>query len=301
MVNIRRMIVIIVFLVSGKEIFMLSACAQNTEEDSSYALLTKDLEFQTPTYHSSFDTPYPESFPDSLTLSRPMQVKKGSLVYVDKKTEYLFLIDGSHLAKRYRYNNDDICFIKKSTCDSICDIIFKHSNVLCMKNGDNNVRYIATILPDKRLLVNFSSYRFIGELIFIKDRNVTLYKNAKSLSTSKITAVWPPECTIGLGSCKIEIPDTSLAKKKILLSTKKIYLRDHTITPEYSVLLQRPNNTGHGETSYSYELIGELDLDNDGVNELIFADYGWEAVSFSIFKYIHNEWKCIYKGGGDGC
>lgn len=295
------MIVIIVFLVSGKEIFMSSACAQNIEEDSSYALLTKDLEFQAPTYHSSFDTPYPEHFPDSLIIGRPMQVKKGSLVYVDKKTEYLFLIDGSHLANRYRYNNDDICFIKKSTCDSICDIIFKHSNVLCMKDKNNNVTYIATILPDKRLLVDFSNYRFMGELIFKIGQKVTLYKNAKSLSTSNITAVWPPECTIGLGGCKIEIPDTSLAKKNILLSTKKIYLRNHTIAPEYGLLLQRPSNTGHGETSYSYELIGELDLDNDGVNEIVFADYGWENVSFSIYKYFDNDWKCIYKGGGDGC
>ena len=68
-----------------------------------------------------------------------------------------------------------------------------------------------------------------------------------------------------------------------------------------STLLNREKNINHGESYYNYDLTAIIDIDGDGINELIISEYGYESSFFTIYKNIENTWEKIHFGGGGGC
>ncbi|MGH9600890.1 MAG: hypothetical protein ACRD24_00760 [Terriglobales bacterium] len=48
-------------------------------------------------------------------------------------------------------------------------------------------------------------------------------------------------------------------------------------------------------------LVDHLDLDGDGVDELIVRMEGYEDWQYGIYKKEKKRWKLVYTGGGGGC
>ncbi len=274
-------------------------------KDSNFALLNRDLEFYHSTFYSSFSDTFPNYFPDDLTIERPIKVSKGSLVYVWNyfETRELLLVDGIHLALSRNFAEDDITYINTNQSDEYISKIFSEINFLCLKDDRNITHYITTILPDNRM-VNYTAptnFQFIGGIIFKKNQEVTLYKNSETVGLHKISEVFSPDCTFGIGYFKLDISNSKVSNENILVSVNPINISLRPSTPDHNELLQRPKNLESGERYYNYELIDAIDLDNDGVSELVFKDIGYEGIGFSIYKFFDDKWKCVYKGGGSGC
>jgi hypothetical protein len=49
------------------------------------------------------------------------------------------------------------------------------------------------------------------------------------------------------------------------------------------------------------ELLGTLDLNGDGIEEVILKNKGYESTSFSIYEYKSNRLNLVFTGGGYGC
>ena len=49
------------------------------------------------------------------------------------------------------------------------------------------------------------------------------------------------------------------------------------------------------------DFVDELDLDGDGIGEVITQVSGSESWEYAIYKRRAGRWQAIYKGGGGGC
>lgn len=57
--------------------------------------------------------------------------------------------------------------------------------------------------------------------------------------------------------------------------------------------------TLHGE--FPYTLIGTLDINGDGIQEVIVQNNGYESTSFGIYEYKNNVLRRVFNGAGYGC
>jgi len=57
-----------------------------------------------------------------------------------------------------------------------------------------------------------------------------------------------------------------------------------------------PGNDNLDET-----LVGQLDLDGDGMDELITVSWHAGSWNYTIYKRLHGKWRRVYKGGGASC
>ena len=49
------------------------------------------------------------------------------------------------------------------------------------------------------------------------------------------------------------------------------------------------------------ELVDTIDLDEDGIDEVIVSDRGYEGNEYEILKRVGGKWREVYGGGGSGC
>jgi hypothetical protein len=49
------------------------------------------------------------------------------------------------------------------------------------------------------------------------------------------------------------------------------------------------------------DFVDQLDLDGDGIGEVITEVSGYESWGYAIYKKRAGRWKRVYKGGGGGC
>jgi hypothetical protein len=49
------------------------------------------------------------------------------------------------------------------------------------------------------------------------------------------------------------------------------------------------------------DFVDELDVDGDGVGEVITKVSGYESWEYAIYKRKVGRWQAVYKGGGGGC
>jgi hypothetical protein len=47
-------------------------------------------------------------------------------------------------------------------------------------------------------------------------------------------------------------------------------------------------------------LIDQLDLDSDGMAEVIIRNEYYESTDYTIYKKVKGQWREIYSGGGGG-
>ena len=49
------------------------------------------------------------------------------------------------------------------------------------------------------------------------------------------------------------------------------------------------------------DFVDQLDLDSDGVDEIVTISYYYESWDYAIYKERDGKWEKVYKGGGGGC
>jgi hypothetical protein len=49
------------------------------------------------------------------------------------------------------------------------------------------------------------------------------------------------------------------------------------------------------------DFVDQLDLDSDGVDEIVTISYYYESWDYAIYKEKDGKWEKVYKGGGGGC
>lgn len=54
-------------------------------------------------------------------------------------------------------------------------------------------------------------------------------------------------------------------------------------------------------TSRPYDVVGTVDIDGNGINEVIVKNNGYEATSFSIYEFKDGQLKSVFSGAGYGC
>jgi hypothetical protein len=59
--------------------------------------------------------------------------------------------------------------------------------------------------------------------------------------------------------------------------------------------------TSTGENYGSLKFLDYLDLDQDGVNEIVFIGYGFESWWYEAWSFKNSQWKRVAFGGGGGC
>jgi hypothetical protein len=59
--------------------------------------------------------------------------------------------------------------------------------------------------------------------------------------------------------------------------------------------------TGTGENYGALRFLDYLDLDQDGINEIVFVGYGFEAWWYEAWSFKNKQWKRAAFGGGGGC
>lgn len=52
---------------------------------------------------------------------------------------------------------------------------------------------------------------------------------------------------------------------------------------------------------YDYDLLGAIDIDGDGNNEVIMQRTGYESISFEIYNYKNHQLDRVFNGAGYGC
>lgn len=68
-------------------------------------------------------------------------------------------------------------------------------------------------------------------------------------------------------------------------------------TGRYRIALQRyDEGFEHGE-----DFVDALDVDKDGVGEVITQVSGYEVWEYAIYKRRGGRWQMVYRGGGGGC
>lgn len=171
--------------------------------------------------------------------------------------------------------------------------------------ADLQSAYIATVLPGNRL-VDCSQltedFNFLAQLLFIPGLELHLYQDGRPVGTATIARPYHPDA-FGLPGFVVTSIDTGAPfdpSHPLIASLRPLPLEHEATTPDWSELLERPKNLDPGERYTSYEPIGPLDLDGDGVDEILFRDYGMEAIGYSIFKYLEGEWRQVYRGGWYG-
>ena len=56
-----------------------------------------------------------------------------------------------------------------------------------------------------------------------------------------------------------------------------------------------------GSQRFPYDLLGAIDINGDGTDELIVESTGHESTSFEIYKYQNNQLNRVFNGAGYGC
>jgi hypothetical protein len=58
---------------------------------------------------------------------------------------------------------------------------------------------------------------------------------------------------------------------------------------------------GAEATAADRRLVDQLDLDGDGVSEVIAEGHYYESNDYFIYKKQRGQWRSVYQGGGGGC
>ncbi|MBD1844452.1 hypothetical protein H6F89_13825 [Cyanobacteria bacterium FACHB-63] len=56
-----------------------------------------------------------------------------------------------------------------------------------------------------------------------------------------------------------------------------------------------------GEVSRAYEVLGAIDANSDGKQEVLIQNNGYEAINFSVYELQNNQLKSVFTGAGYGC
>jgi hypothetical protein len=59
--------------------------------------------------------------------------------------------------------------------------------------------------------------------------------------------------------------------------------------------------SGSGDSYSEEKFLDYIDLDKDGVAEVATKSFFYEGWGYRIYKFLKNEWKEVYHGGGGGC
>ncbi|HXR10445.1 MAG TPA: hypothetical protein VN792_06690 [Candidatus Acidoferrales bacterium] len=55
-------------------------------------------------------------------------------------------------------------------------------------------------------------------------------------------------------------------------------------------------------TDSEYEtLLSHLDVDGDGIDEIVTTSYYYESWKYTIYKFQNGAWQSVYTGSGGGC
>ena len=77
-----------------------------------------------------------------------------------------------------------------------------------------------------------------------------------------------------------------------------LVLRDNrSVLQPLVVRFRSGSGEGYGEEKF----LDHIDLDKDGVAEIVTKSFGYEGWGYRIYKFLKNEWKEVYHGGGGGC
>jgi hypothetical protein len=67
------------------------------------------------------------------------------------------------------------------------------------------------------------------------------------------------------------------------------------------VLYNHSTDLEDGKDSQSFRFVDQLDLDGDGIDELVVETIGYESEGFAIYKRQAGAWREVWIGGGAGC
>ena len=63
----------------------------------------------------------------------------------------------------------------------------------------------------------------------------------------------------------------------------------------------RATDVEDGTDSKDETFVSHLDLDGDGIDEIITTSYYYESWDYTIYGFQNGSWKAVYSGSGGGC
>lgn len=96
---------------------------------------------------------------------------------------------------------------------------------------------------------------------------------------------------------------TKTAKGSEQYSTDAVYLNLWVTYNNGSpqVILSLISYEREGSWGRGHDLVGTLDVDGDGIEEVIIGRSGWEVVDFEIYEYQKDKLERVFRGAGFGC
>lgn len=283
------------------------AAAWEREQEAAlphYAVLERPVELLVPRVFYSLSGPihYPGGERDSLPY--PEEVPAGSLVR--RTAEGLTLLDGVRLASgrpELAAFTHDTSFeeARRRLTRALDDVV-----VLGVLDDERVGDYVLTLLDNGDFVDYGSAYgfEFLHELLVAKGEWIELYQDGRHVGRARVAkSVEPPSA----GGPRLEVDEIEALEpyshgRPLLYTLRPLPVTGALETPDFSELLARPKAFRNGWIDQSYVLAGRIDLDGDGVAELLFRELGSIGTHFTLFRHIEGRWQLVYRGGGwSGC
>lgn len=171
--------------------------------------------------------------------------------------------------------------------------IYKEPATVVVARGDS-VRYRTDVMKMAAALL--SEYRpdaGTGSEVILETLNFfDLDRDGKAEVSAKLKKQIKKKTKVSQGSGEKEEYNNDIVYLNLWLTYK-------TGSPQ--TILSLISHEKEGSWGRGNDIVGTLDINGDGIEEVIMRSSGWEVVDFEIYEYRNNKLEKVFSGAGFGC